>query len=98
MELITRNAETTHRFPIGRMAALALAVGGLSTSALMAGSAGATMARASASKTVVVSTAHNSSVGTYLVSGKTLYTLKKNKTPCTSACLRSGPSWCCPKE
>ena len=97
MELITRNPETTHRLPIGRMAALALAVGGLSTSALLVGSAGATTAMASASKTVVVSTAHNSTIGTYLVSGKTVYTLKKNNTPCTSACVAIWPEVVLPK-
>jgi predicted lipoprotein with Yx(FWY)xxD motif len=97
MELITRNPGATHRFPIGRMAALALAVGGLSTSALVVGSAGATTARTSASKTVVVSTAKNAKVGTYLVSGKTLYTLQKNNTPCTSACVAIWPELVLPK-
>ncbi len=97
MELITRSPETTHRLPIGRMAALAVAIGGLSTSALLVGSAGATTAMASASKTVVVSTAHNSTIGTYLVSGKTVYTLKKNNTPCTSACVAIWPEVVLPK-
>ena len=97
MELITRNPETTHRFPIGRMAALALAVGGLSTSALMVGSAGATTARASASKTVVVSTANNAKVGTFLVSGKTLYTLNKGNSACNSACVAIWPPLVLPK-
>jgi predicted lipoprotein with Yx(FWY)xxD motif len=97
MELMPRNPGTTHRFPIGRMAALAVAVGGLSTSALVVGSAGAMTARAGASNTVVVSTAHNSKVGTFLVSGKTLYTLNKGNAACNSACVAIWPQLVLPK-
>jgi len=95
MKLMTRIPETKHRLPIGRMAAVALAVGGLSTSALVVGNAGA--ASASTSNKVVVSTANNATVGTYLVSGKTVYTLNKGNSACTSACVAIWPQLVLPK-
>jgi predicted lipoprotein with Yx(FWY)xxD motif len=95
MELMTRIPETKHRLPIGRMAAVALAVGGFSTSALVVGNAGA--ASDSTSNKVVVSTANSAKVGTYLVSGKTVYTLNKGNSACNSACVAIWPQLVLPK-
>ncbi len=39
-------------------------------------------------KAVVVSTSQNATLGTILVSGKTLYTLKASKTPCRTQCQK----------
>jgi cyclic lactone autoinducer peptide len=84
MEQIKRNAVLIHRFPVGRLAAVAFAIGAVSTSALVAGSAGAAMGT---SNKVVVSTAKNANIGTYLVSGNTVYTLNTGNAACNSACL-----------
>ena len=46
---------------------------------------------------VVVSTTKNAKFGTILVSGKTLYTLKASKTPCTATCLKIWPALVLPK-
>jgi predicted lipoprotein with Yx(FWY)xxD motif len=72
-----------------------LAVGGLSASTLIVGSAGVAMA--SSSHKVVVSTAKTGKVGTYLVSGKTVYTLNKGNSACNSACLAFWPQLVLPK-
>jgi predicted lipoprotein with Yx(FWY)xxD motif len=50
-----------------------------------------------ATKSVVVSTVKNAQLGTLLVSGKTLYTVKPSKTACTSACLKIWPALTLPK-
>jgi predicted lipoprotein with Yx(FWY)xxD motif len=73
-----------------RAAGAIIALGGLSASTVAAGTAGA------ATK-VVVSTAKNATLGTILVSGKTLYTLKASKTPCTAQCLSIWPELVLPK-
>lgn len=80
----------THKVPVRRKAGLALALGGLSGLVLAAGTAGAAAG-------VVVSTTKNPSQGTILVSGKTLYTLKASKTPCTAQCLKIWPALMLPK-
>jgi predicted lipoprotein with Yx(FWY)xxD motif len=67
-----------------------VALGGLSVSALAADAAGA-------SRNVVISTTKNPKLGTILVSGKTVYTLKANQTPCTSQCLKIWPEVVLPK-
>jgi predicted lipoprotein with Yx(FWY)xxD motif len=78
------------------MAAAALAVGGISASAVAVGTAGAQTSRAA--KTVVVSTVKNAKFGTILVSGKTLYTLvKPSKVACTAACMKIWPELVLPK-
>ena len=48
-------------------------------------------------KSVVVSTVKNSKLGTLLVSGKTLYTLKASKTACSTSCLKVWPELVLPK-
>jgi predicted lipoprotein with Yx(FWY)xxD motif len=83
---------TPHRVPLGRLAIAAMALGGLSASAFAVSTASA------AGSKVVVSTAKNAKLGTVLVSGKTLYILKKpSKTACTAACLKVWPALVLPK-
>jgi predicted lipoprotein with Yx(FWY)xxD motif len=68
-----------------RIAGAAIALGGLSGVALVEGAA-------SAATNVVVSTTKNAKLGTILVSGKTVYTLKASKTPCSTTCLKIWPA------
>ena len=81
----TQDRTSTHKVPLGRMAGAIVALGGLSGLVLAEGTAGA------ATK-VVVSTTKNPKLGTILVSGKTLYTLKASKTACSTACLKVWPA------
>ena len=76
----TQDQISTHKVPIGRLAGAAVALGGLSGLVLAEGAAGA-------ATNVVVSTTKNAKLGTILVSGKTVYTLKASKTPCSTAVL-----------
>jgi predicted lipoprotein with Yx(FWY)xxD motif len=57
--------------------------------------AGASVDRGATS--VVVSTVKNSKLGTLLVSGKTLYTLRASKTACSTSCLKIWPELVLPK-
>jgi predicted lipoprotein with Yx(FWY)xxD motif len=45
----------------------------------------------------LISTTHNAKLGTILVSGKTVYTLKPSKVPCTAQCLKIWPEVLLPK-
>jgi predicted lipoprotein with Yx(FWY)xxD motif len=87
-----RHRETTRRVSL-RIAAAALAVGGLSASTIIAGTASAVPNHKA--KPVVISTATNAKLGTILVSGKTLYVL--NKADCTGQCLKYWPEVLLPK-
>ena len=69
---------------VTRIAGVALAVGGLSGSLALAGVA-------HAATVTTISTAKNAKVGTYLVSGKTVYTLQGGK-PCNAQCLTIWPA------
>lgn len=75
---------------VARLAGVALAVGGLSGSLAVAGVANATTV-------TKISTAKNAQMGTILVSGKTVYTLKASSTPCTATCLKIWPAVTLPK-
>lgn len=58
------------------------------------------VASAASSRTVkglVISTAKNASLGTILVSGTTVYTLRSNGTPCAAQCLKYWPEVLLPK-
>ena len=90
MEQTKQRWELSHRVPIGRMAAAIVAVGGLSASVATAGTAGA-------ATSVLISTSKTAKLGTILVSGRTLYTLKANKTPCTAQCLAIWPELLLPQ-
>ena len=80
----------SHRAPVGRIAGAILLVGGLSASAVTAGTAGAAGAAGAATSTTV-STSKNAKLGTILVSGTTVYTLKASKTSCGAGCLKIWP-------
>jgi predicted lipoprotein with Yx(FWY)xxD motif len=74
------------------MAGATLALSGLSASAVILGAD-----TAGAATNVTVSTAKTAKFGTVLVSGKTLYTLKANSTPCTADCIAIWPELVLPK-
>jgi predicted lipoprotein with Yx(FWY)xxD motif len=67
------------------MAGAVAALGGLSGLVL-------TVAAAGAATSVVVSTTKNATLGTILVSGRTVYTLKPSKTLCSTQCLKIWPA------
>jgi predicted lipoprotein with Yx(FWY)xxD motif len=95
MKLTNHRRASTHRNPAGRIALAAMAVGGLAAGGLAATTVAAGTAGAATS--VVVSTSQSGTMGTILVSGKTLYTLKASKTPCTAQCLKIWPALVLPK-
>jgi predicted lipoprotein with Yx(FWY)xxD motif len=86
---------TTQRFAPRRVAGSVIALLGLTTAVVVPGIAGASTGHAT--KSVVVSTITNSKLGTLLVSGKTLYTLKASKTACATTCLKIWPELVLPK-
>jgi predicted lipoprotein with Yx(FWY)xxD motif len=84
MKQVTQERSTIRKVSLGRIAGVAVALGGLSGLVLAEGTASAA--------NVVVSTTKNAKVGTFLVSGKTVYTLKASSTPCSTACLKIWPA------
>lgn len=95
MEQTMRHRATAHRIPIGRLTGAAIALGGLSASVFAGGAADAATSHAAR---VVVSTAKSAKIGTFLASGKTLYTLNKaSKAACNTACLKIWPELLLPK-
>jgi predicted lipoprotein with Yx(FWY)xxD motif len=87
---------TTPRFALRSAAAGVGALLGLVASVVAPGVvAGASIDHGA--KSVVVSTVKNSKLGTLLVSGKTLYTLKASKTACAASCLKYWPELVLPK-
>lgn len=85
---LLQNQGAAHRLRIGRIGAVGVAAGVVAATALTMGANGA-------SKTVEVSGAKTTKLGTYLVSGRTLYTL--NKSDCTAKCLTFWPALLLPK-
>ena len=85
-----RQHGSSSRISVGRMAGVIVALGGLSALVLAEGTAGAATG-------VVISTTKNAKLGTILVSGNTLYTLKASKTACTTQCLTVWPAVLLPK-
>jgi predicted lipoprotein with Yx(FWY)xxD motif len=81
---------STHTRQLGRLTGAIAALGGLSGLTVVEGTAGA-------SSNVVVSTTKSATLGTILVSGKTVYTLKASKTPCSTQCLKIWPALMLPK-
>ena len=81
------------RSSLGRIAAVAVAIGGLSALAFAPGIAAA----ANPTTASAISTAKNAKLGVILVSGNTVYTLKPSKTACTAACLKAWPPVLLPK-
>jgi predicted lipoprotein with Yx(FWY)xxD motif len=82
-----RHEESLHRVRIGRVAVVACAAGVIASSAFTVS--------AFAAGSVKVATANSAKLGTYLVSGKTLYTL--SKPTCTGKCLTFWPALLLPK-
>ncbi|HEX4218473.1 MAG TPA: hypothetical protein VHZ02_08895 [Acidimicrobiales bacterium] len=74
----------TSKVRVARIAGVAVAFGGLTGSLAVAGVA-------NAATVTTISTAKNATVGTYLVSGKTVYTLQAGK-PCNAQCLKVWPA------
>ncbi|MFZ0250000.1 MAG: hypothetical protein WAL61_08645 [Acidimicrobiales bacterium] len=85
MQKKLQNQDSVRRAALARWAGAIVAVGGISLSVLASSEAGAAGA-------VTVSTTKNAQMGTILVSGKTLYTLKPSSTACTAACLKVWPA------
>jgi predicted lipoprotein with Yx(FWY)xxD motif len=79
--------ESMHRVRIGRIATVACAAGVLASSAFTVSAFAAGSAK--------VATAKSAKLGTYLVSGTTLYTL--SKPACTGKCLTIWPALLLPK-
>jgi predicted lipoprotein with Yx(FWY)xxD motif len=80
-----QNRESAHGAALVRWVGAIVAVGGIALSVVASSEAGAASG-------VNVSTTKNDKMGTILVSGKTLYTLKPSSTPCTAACLKVWPA------
>jgi predicted lipoprotein with Yx(FWY)xxD motif len=90
---VTTKTQGPQRRTIGRLVSTALVAGTVSASLFAVGSAGALTSHAA--KSVKISTAKTTKLGTFLVSGKTLYTLSKND--CNAACLKFWPALLLPK-
>ena len=85
MQKNRQNRQSAHKAALARWVGAILAVGGISLAVVASSEAGAASG-------VTVSTAKNAKIGTILVSGKTLYTLKPSSTACTAACLKVWPA------
>jgi predicted lipoprotein with Yx(FWY)xxD motif len=81
-------SQTNRGRSLRRLAAVTLALGGLAVAGLAPAAAGATPSQMTATQ---VSTAKDAKLGTILVAGDTVYTLKPSKTRCTAACLKAWP-------
>jgi predicted lipoprotein with Yx(FWY)xxD motif len=87
MHLEPRHHRSSWRRSLRRIAATALAVGGLTAVVVVPSEAGATTRTATE-----ISTAKDPKLGTLLVAGETVYTLKPSKTACTAKCLKVWPA------
>jgi predicted lipoprotein with Yx(FWY)xxD motif len=85
MQKNRQNRDSARRAALARLVGAIVAVGGISLSVVASSEAGAASG-------VTVSTTKNAKMGTILVSGKTLYTLKPSSTACTAACLKVWPA------
>ena len=83
-----RQRQSTWRTAGGRLAAVALVMGGMAALAFAPSTAGAATTQTTASE---ISTVKNSKVGTILVAGNTVYILKPSKTACDAKCLKVWP-------
>src|SRR5665213_1879819 len=87
MKSANRQQHAARRFAC-RAATAALTVGALSLSTTIGNTAGAATRH---QPNRVIATTQDAQFGTILVSGKTVYTLKASKTPCTTKCLKVWP-------
>jgi predicted lipoprotein with Yx(FWY)xxD motif len=85
MERTDRHRGSTWRATAGRIAAAALAVGGLATVVFPPATAGAATSPTTATE---VSTAKDAKLGTILVAGNTVYAMKKTKATCDATCAK----------
>jgi predicted lipoprotein with Yx(FWY)xxD motif len=90
MRQTKQHRRTIRRVRVGLITGAIVAVGGLSASAVAVGTAGAATA-------TLISTTKNAKLGTVLVSGKTVYTLKPSATSCGTKCLKVWPAVVLPK-
>ena len=99
MEQSKQHRNTSHKAPVGKMAAAVFALGGLAASLLPAGTAAASTVHAAttATKGVVISALKTKKYGTILVDGNTLYSLKPSKLGCGTACRKIWPPVLLPK-
>ena len=88
MEQMDRHRGSARRVSFGRAAAVAVAIGGLTVMAFAPGAAAASTSPKTASQ---ISTVKNAKLGTILVAGNTVYTLKPSKTVCDAKCLKVWP-------
>ena len=95
MEQIKQHRGTTRRAAVGRAAAAVVAAGGLFAPVFAASPASA--ATSHGARSLVISMLKTKKFGTVLVSGKTLYTLKPSKVPCTAKCQQIWPEVLLPK-
>jgi predicted lipoprotein with Yx(FWY)xxD motif len=86
---VTTNVKGSFRRPLGRIISTALVAGTVSATLFSMGSSGASTMSSR------VSIAKSARLGTYLVSGKTLYTLSRND--CNVTCLKFWPALLLPK-
>ena len=87
MDLTQRSRASSFRAAAARVA-VAATIATLGVVALAPTGAGAAPSSTTAS---VISTAKNSKLGTILVAGNTVYTLKPSKVECTDKCLKVWP-------
>jgi predicted lipoprotein with Yx(FWY)xxD motif len=85
MDTTARNRRSRRR-SLGRTAAFAMAIGAVSA---FVGVGAATAATPTAA--TEISTAKSSKLGTILVAGNTVYTLKHEKAACDAACVKARP-------
>ena len=85
MSRMSRQAKSTWKASVARVAATAFALGGLAAVGLAPGIAAAAGSPSTASE---ISTVKDAKLGTILIADDTVYTLKPSKTACTSACLK----------
>jgi predicted lipoprotein with Yx(FWY)xxD motif len=89
MQRTQRDRSSGWRTALGRFAAATLIIGGLSAVVFAPAMAGAvTPSPRTASE---ISTAKDAKVGTFLVAGNAVYTLKASKIACTAQCLKAWP-------
>ena len=89
MQKNRQNRQSAHRAALARWVGAIVAVGGISLAVVASSDAGAASG-------VTVSTTKNAKMGTILMSGKTLYTLKPSSTACSAACLKIWPALALP--
>jgi predicted lipoprotein with Yx(FWY)xxD motif len=83
------------RSPLGRLATKVCAIGAVTASVFALGLAGVAGAQTAANGKI--STTQNQKLGTILVAGKPVYTLKASSTACGTQCLKIWPQVALPK-